>query len=122
MKWIKSLFKNFSEPQLKARYSIFFKDQLLALLDEPVNEDQFWVSFRLTPKTSEPELLVMLYDDQSWETKFDFKESDTLKTVEFLLQRDIEEQGEELHMKSSLASRPTYVTLRGPYNASRNQK
>lgn len=120
MRWIVDFFRQRSNPKLKSQYSVFLKENTVATLSEPIVEDQFWVSFRLTPTTNEAHFLDILYNDDSWSKELLIKESDTLRLVKFELQLDIEEKQEEILLKKTLEFRPTHILLRGPYNPCRN--
>jgi hypothetical protein len=101
---LKKFLESFFEPRLKDQYGIFYEGVLVATLSEPDVPDQFWVSFKLTPETTDERLLEILFSDEAWMKDLVTKESESGRVVRFLTQIDVD-----------FASRPREVLLRGPY-------
>jgi hypothetical protein len=103
-------------PRLQDSYLVFHRDQAIASLDHPDIEDQFWVSFTLTALTTSPELLTLLYDDDSWDNRsLIIQEKESKRAVFFLLAPDWEETEEEVIVHKVLKNKPERILLRGPY-------
>lgn len=115
MKWLRTYFNRFLAPRLKSQYAIFFDEQNIANLIEPLIVDQFWISFKLVPVVTDSRILEILYDDDSWTKRLVIKEQETLRTVQFALQVDFIEFHDKIVSQKILKDRPERVLLRGPY-------
>lgn len=120
-KFLQHLFRRTQNPPRLIEYLILDGNCTIATLTHPWQEDMFWFSFLLTPKTDDEQALTRLYCSAFWlSDQMHFIDAHTGKEVTFLLAWLDEEDENEEEPRDYMEERPARVKLRGPYPQSKH--